>query len=69
MPGKLREVTVYYHNIGPKKAREVQVHSVNMAAHLTDEQIADYYKAGKWFNLGVAGFDLMGQVDKIEIVS
>jgi len=67
MSANLREVTVYYHNIGPKKTREV--HSVNMAAHLTDKQIADYYKPGKWFNLGVAGFDLMGQIDKIEIVS
>jgi hypothetical protein len=26
--------------------------STNMAAHLTDDQITDYFKVGSWFNLG-----------------
>ena len=62
----LREVAIYYKNIGPKK--ENQVHAVNMAAHLTDQEIHTYFEPGKMFNIGVAGFDLMAEVEKIEIL-
>ena len=45
--------------------------STNMAAHLTDEQMTDYFKVGSWFNLG-GKFDPcadnMQQVVKTEIL-
>ena len=62
----LREVIVHYKNIGPKKQNEV--HAINMASHLTDTDIHAYFKPNKVFNIGVCGFDLMAQVDKIEII-
>ena len=62
----LREVAIYYKNIGPKK--ENQLHTINMAAHLTNEEIHTYFKPGKMFNIGCGPFDLMGEVEKIEIL-
>lgn len=62
----LKEVIVYYKNIGPNKTN--QVHAVNMAAGLTDEKIHAYFSQNRLFNIGVCGFDLMAQVDKIEII-
>jgi hypothetical protein len=66
MKTQLREVAIYYKNIGLKKANEL--HCINMAAHLTDQEIKDYFKIGKIFNLGCGPFDLMGEVEKIEII-
>lgn len=43
-PSKLRSVTVKY--------ADGTVINTNMAAHLTDEDIRNYYKVGKLFNLG-----------------
>lgn len=43
-PSKLRSVTVKY--------ADGTVINTNMAAHLTDEDIRNYYKVGKMFNLG-----------------
>lgn len=63
---QLREVIVHYKNIGPNKTN--QVHAVNMAAGLTDEEIHAYYKTGRLFNIGAGPYDLMAQVDKIEII-
>ena len=39
-----------------------------MAAHLTDDEINNYYKPGKLFNLGVAGKDKMVKVKKVIIL-
>jgi hypothetical protein len=39
-----------------------------MAAHLTDQEIKDYFKPGKMFNLGCGPFDLMAEVEKVEII-
>jgi len=63
---QLREVAVYYKNIGPEKKN--QVHAVNMAAHLTDEEIHAYYKQGRLFNIGAGPYDLMAEVEKVEII-
>lgn len=62
----LREVAIYYKNIGPKKVNEV--HVINMAAHLKDEEIHTYFKPGLLVNLGCGPFDLMAEVEKIEIL-
>lgn len=63
---QLREVAVYYKNIGPEKRN--QVHAVNMAAHLTDEEIHAYFKTGRLFNIGAGPYDLMAEVEKVEIL-
>ncbi len=42
--------------------------TTNMAAHLTDDEINNYYKPGKLFNLGVAGKDKMVKVKKVIIL-
>jgi hypothetical protein len=63
---QLREVAVYYKNIGPEKKN--QVHAVNMAAGLTDEEIHAYYRPGRLFNIGAGPYDLMAEVDKVEII-
>jgi len=54
--------------------RAVKVHFTNgdtisssMAAHLTDEQILDYYKIGSLFNIGNVT-DNMQKVTKVEIL-
>lgn len=62
----LREVAIYYKNIGPKK--ENQLHTINMAAHLTDQEIHTYFKPGLLINIGCGPFDLMGEVEKVEIL-
>jgi len=66
MSAPLREVAIYYKNIGPKKLNEM--HCINMAAHLTDQEIKDYFKIGSVFNLGCGPFDLMAEVEKVEII-
>ena len=40
----------------------------DMAAHLTDAQIRDYYRIGKEFNLGAGGRDRMAKVKSVEIL-
>lgn len=42
--------------------------TTNMAAHLTDDEINNYYKPGKTFNLGVGGKDKMVKVKKAIIL-
>lgn len=42
--------------------------TTNMAAHLTDDEINNYYKPGKLFNLGVGGKDKMVKVKKAIIL-
>jgi len=34
----------------------------------TDEEIKDYFKPGKWFNLHSEDEDLMAQVIKVEVI-
>ena len=63
---KLREIIVYYSNGG--KDNKPFVTGVNMASHVTDEQIKQYYAKGKVFNVGCAEFDLMATVEKVEII-
>jgi len=41
--------------------------ATNMAAHLTDKEMSDYFKVGKWFNIG-AVTDNMQQVTNFEIL-
>lgn len=65
-PVTLREVNVHYKNIGPNKER--QVHSINMAAHLTNEEIHAYFQPGRLFNIGAGPLDLMAEVEKVEII-
>lgn len=65
-PAQLREVAVYYKNIGPNKTN--QVHAVKMAAHLTDEEIHAYFRPGKLINIGAGPYDLMAEVEKVEII-
>ncbi len=61
----LREVVVYYKN-GGKNDAPFMAH-INMAAHLTDQQILDYYAPGAWFNVGCGPHDRMAQVERAEI--
>lgn len=56
---KLRTVTVEYSN-GQKIP-------TSMAAHLTDDDIRNYYKIGKEFNLGNGEYDNMQRVVGVEI--
>lgn len=59
MNTELRQVKVIYSN----------GYTVNtaMAAHLTDQEIHEYFKVGKWFNIGSAT-DNMQQVKEVEIL-
>jgi uncharacterized membrane protein YgcG len=41
--------------------------TTSMAAHLTDEEMTDYFKVGKWFNIGSV-YDNMQQVVKAKIL-
>lgn len=66
MKTELREVAVYFKNGGKNNAPFVM--GTNMAAHITDAEIYEYYKAGKQFNIGCAGNDLMATVEKVEII-
>ena len=62
----LREVLVYYKNGGKNNAPFSM--AVNMAAHLTEQEILEYYAPNKWFNIGAGEHDLMAQVDHAEIL-
>jgi hypothetical protein len=62
----LRGVAVYYKNIGAKKVNEL--HMVNMGANVTDQEIRDYFKIGSLFNIGCSAYDLMAEVEKVEII-
>jgi len=41
----------------------------SMAAHLTDSEMLDYFKQGKWFNVGNCGNDYMALVQKAEVIN
>ena len=56
---KLRSVTVKYEN-----GDEV---NTSMAAHLTDDEIRDYYKIGKTFNVGLGPEDNLTKVKEVII--
>lgn len=58
--GKLRTVKVTYDN--------GDVIKTNMAGHLTDEQIYDYFAIGREFNAGDGPRDLMAKVVDVEIL-
>lgn len=59
--GKLRSVKVTYSN--------GETQGVSMAAHLTDDEILNYFKIGKVFNLGKNGVeDNLQKVTKVEIL-
>lgn len=60
MKNKLRSVRVTY--------SDGTVISTSMAAHLTDEQIKEYFKPGKQFNIGEGGKDKMAKVKSVEIM-
>ena len=62
----LREICVYYKNGGKDNGPFCK--SVNMAAHLTDEEMLDYFAAGKVFNVGSGPFDRMAEVERAEII-
>ena len=57
---ELRSVKVTYDN-----GDEI---TTNMAAHLTDEDINNYFKIGKSLNIGSSGNDLISKVKKVEIL-
>ncbi len=57
---KLRSVKVIFEN-----GDEI---NTNMAAHLTDEEIKDYYKIGKQFNVGIGPNDNMQIVKEVIIL-
>ena len=42
--------------------------TTSMAAHLTDEDIKDYYKVGRSFNVGIGPNDNMQRVAKVDIL-
>ncbi len=56
----LREVKVFF--------SDGDVIHTNMAAHITDEQILDYYKPGRVFNLGRGEHDYMATVESVQII-
>jgi hypothetical protein len=59
--GELRSVKVTYSN--------GETQGVSMAAHLTDDEILNYFKVGKVFNLGKNGIeDDLQKVTKVEIL-
>jgi hypothetical protein len=43
--------------------------TTNMAAHLTDAEMLDYFRQGKWFNIGNGTKDYMAMVQKAEIIN
>lgn len=57
---KLRAVKVTY--------SDGSVVNTNMSANLSDEEIKDYYKVGKEFNVGDGPKDKMVKVKKVEIL-
>ena len=56
----LREVEITYSD-GSKLA-------TSMAAHLSDEEIKDYYKVGQTFNIGSGSKDKMVKVKSVKIL-
>jgi esterase/lipase len=42
--------------------------TTDMAKHLTDKEMSDYYKIGKPFNVGIGGKDKMVKVKSIKIL-
>jgi len=56
----LREVRVTFN--------DGDVIETNMAGHVTDEQILEYYKPGKIFNLGKGAQDYFASVQSVEII-
>jgi len=56
----LREVEVTF--------ADGNVIKTSMAAHLTDEQIKDYYKVGSEFNVGSGSKDKMVKVKSVKIL-
>jgi hypothetical protein len=66
MKTQLREICVYYKNGGKDNGPFCQ--AVNMAANLTDEEMLEYFAAGKVFNVGCGPFDLMAEVERAEII-
>ena len=62
----LREIMVYYKNGGKDNAPFCM--AVNMAAHLSDSEMLEYFTAGKVFNVGCGPFDLMAEVERAEII-
>jgi hypothetical protein len=58
--GQLRAVKVYFAN-GDSLI-------TSMSAHLTDQDIKDYYRIGRYFNLGSGDKDNMQPVVKVEIL-
>ena len=57
---ELREVEVTYD--------DGSTIGTSMAAHLTDEQIYDYFKVGKVFNIGNGENDKMVKVKSVKIL-
>lgn len=56
----LRSVKVTYSN--------GDIITTDMAAHLTDKEIKDYFKIGKVFNIGSGEDDLLAKVKEVEIL-
>lgn len=63
MAAELREVLIYYKGHDGKQWCE----HINMAANLTDQEIFEYFKIGKVFNVGCGPFDYMAKVEHLEI--
>jgi len=59
-PTKLRSVKVTYEN--------GDVVPTNMAANITDDEIYNYFKVGKTFNIGLGPKDNLTKVAKVEIL-
>lgn len=60
IPSNLRGVKVTY--------ADGSVIPTSMAAHLSDEEIYDYFKKGKMFNIGNGENDNLQAVEKVEII-
>lgn len=57
---KLREVEVTY--------SDGTVIGTSMAAHLTDDDIRNYFKVGRSFNIGNGALDKIVKVEKVDII-
>jgi len=66
MNNELREVVVYYSNGGKDNAPFCM--AINMAAHVTDAEVKQYFATGKRFNVGIGPYDLIATVEKVEII-
>ena len=56
----LREVKVIF--------EDNNVIHTNMSAHLTDEEIREYYKVGRQFNISSSESDRLVKVKEVEII-